>query len=135
MQVNTNNEEVVMKQTKIVITAVLAGLIGFSLSAYAGPQQNFEKALSYLKKAYSSTSVSVKKDNLKYAKDQIVAAQYSNGGYANAAITLIVQAMSYMNESKYKNANAMIDGAMVKVKHAIQAIKQEAAAKSKKTGK
>jgi hypothetical protein len=125
-----------MKQTRIVITAVLAVLIGFSLSASAGPQQNFEKALSYLQKAYSSTSASVKKDSLKSAKDQIIAANYSKGGYANAALALIVQAMQYMNETKYKNANTMIDGAMVKVKHAIQAIKQEAAAaKSKKTGK
>lgn len=124
-----------MKPTRIVITAVLAVLIGFSLSAYAGPRQNFEKALSYLQKAYSSTSVSVKKNSLKNARDQIVAAHYSTGGYANAAIALIMQAMSYMNETKYKNANTMIDGAMVKVRHAIQAIKQETAAKSKKTGK
>jgi hypothetical protein len=122
-----------MKQARIVIAAVIMVMLGLSLSAYAGSQQKFEAALAYLQQARSSSSVSAKNDNLKKARDMIVAAKYANGGYANEAITLILQAFSYIKDNKVKNANTMIDGAMGKVQKAIQVIKQEAAAKAKQT--
>jgi hypothetical protein len=120
-----------MKKSRIVIAAIITSMIGLSLFGYAVPQKNFEAALVYLLNARASSSVSTKNDNLKKARDQIVAAKYPNGGYANEAITLILQAFSYIKENKIKNANTMIDGAMGKVQKAIKLIKQEAAAKAK----
>lgn len=124
-----------MKQSRTITTAVLAVLIGLSLSAYAGPQQNFEKALTYLQKARATTAVKVKNENLKFAKEQIIQSKYARGGHGAAAVALIMQAIKYVNEFKLDKANGMIDSASVKVKHAIQAIKQEAAAKTKVGGK
>jgi hypothetical protein len=124
-----------MKYSRTIIAAVLALLVGISLSAYAGPQQNFEKAHVYLQKARATTAVQVKNENLKNAKEQILQSKYTKGGHGAAAVALIMQAIKYVNEFKLEMANGMIDGASVKVKHAIQAIKQEATVKAKTDGK
>jgi hypothetical protein len=130
-----NNEESAMKQTRIVITAVILALMGIALIAAAGPQQNLEKALVYLQKARATTAVKVKNANLKNAKDQILQSNYTRGGHGSSAVALVMQALSYVNDYKLDKANTMIDAAQVKVKRAIQAIKQEAAEKSKAKGK
>lgn len=124
-----------MKQTITIFTAIVAVLIGLSLSVYAGPKQNFEKALVYLQKARATTAVKIKIENLKNAREQILQSKYTKGGHGAAAVTLIMQSIKYVNDFNLARANSMIDNASVKVKHAIQAIKQEAAAKSKAGGK
>lgn len=124
-----------MKKTRTVFAAVLATLIGLTLPVNAGPQQNYEKALVFLQKARATAAVKVKNENLKNAREQILQSKYTGGGHGAAAIALIIQAIKYVNEFKLDKANGMIDSASVKVKHAIQAIKQEAAAKAKAGGK
>ncbi len=124
-----------MKQTRIITAAILTVLMGLSLSAYAGPRQNFEQALVYLQKARATTAVKIKNENLKHAREQILQSKYTRGGHGAAAVTYIMQAIKYVNDFKLDKANGMIDSASVKVKHAIQAIKQEAAVKVKSGGK
>jgi hypothetical protein len=128
-------EEIGMKQVKTVIAAVIVTLIGMSISVYAAPRQSIESALVYLQKARTATTVQVKIENLKNANDQIAGSKYSKGGYCAAAMGLITQAMTCVNESSLDMANKLIDSAMVKVKHALQAIKQEEASQSKAGGR
>jgi hypothetical protein len=120
-----------MKQLRTFGALVLGVAIMISMPAYAGTQQDFEKALAYLKKARATGAVLVKNENLKKARELIVLSKYNTGNHGSAVITLINQAIKNINDFKLDKANIMIDGAIDRVRKAIQAIKQEAAARAK----
>lgn len=117
-----------MNKTAAILAALLIG-VALSVPALAAPMQNFESALVFLQKARMTSAVQVKSDSLRKAKEQLVLANYDRGGYRAAAITLTMQAMARVGEFKLDKANALIDHAVMKVKSAIQAIRQEASAK------
>jgi hypothetical protein len=122
-----------MNRTKKISACILVAaiVIGISISAQAEALQQMQSALVYLKKARMTNAVQAKNENLKKAKEQLIMASYDKGGYCAAAITLTMQATAKVGEFKIDKANQLIDMAIVKVKHGIQAFKQEASAKKK----
>lgn len=122
---------------KARITAVLALLLTLMIAAslQADPLQNMQNALVFLQKARISGAVEVKTRNLARAKDMLAVIAYDRGGHRAAAITLTTQAMAMVNQYKLDKANQLIDMAIVKVKHAMLAIKQETAARKKQAVK
>jgi hypothetical protein len=111
-----------------IVTALLLG-VAISCPAQAAPKQNFEAALVFLQKARLTSAVQAKTDSLKQAKEQLALAHYDKGGHRAAAMTLTMQAMAKVGEFKPDKANALIDLAILKVKRALVAIRQEASAK------
>jgi hypothetical protein len=111
------------------LIAVIA--IGTSTSAQESALQHMQSALVHLKKARITNAVQAKNENLKKAKEQLLLANYDKGGYRASAITLTMQATAKVGEFQIDKANRLIDMAIVKVKHGIQAIKQEASAKKR----
>jgi hypothetical protein len=120
------------KISALILMAVF--FICSAVSAQKGSLQHMQSALVYLKKARITNAVQAKNENLRKAKEQLVMANYDKGGYCAAAITLTMQATARVGEFKIEKANQLIDTAIVKVKHGIQAIKQEASAKQKRAG-
>lgn len=111
--------------------ATLAVITGFSLSVQTAPHQQLQGAMVFLQKARMTAAVQAKVDLLKNAKDQLTLSKYDNGGHRVAAIALVMQAIAKVNEFKLDAANQVIDMAIVKVRHAIESAKQEAAAQKK----
>jgi len=120
-------------RSRVCAVGLMAAIvIGISGSAQADALQQMQSALVYLKKARMTNAVQAKNENLKKAKEQLMMANYNKGGYCAAAITLTMQATAKVGEFKIDKANQLIDMAIVKVKHGVQAIKQEASAKQKR---
>jgi hypothetical protein len=129
-----------MNKTRGMASYVLiaAMVVGMSASAQESALKqmqtalrHMQSALVHLKKARMTGAVQAKNENLKKAKEQLLLAGYDKGGYRVEAVTLTMQATAKVGEFQLTKANQLIDKAIVKVKHAIQAIKQEAAAKKK----
>jgi len=122
-----------MNKSKRIAAHILVAAIVISISAYAKESdlQHMQSALVHLKKARMTNAVQTKTENLKKAKEQLLMANYDKGGYRAAAITLTMQATAKVGEFQIDKANQLTDMAIVKVKHGIQAIKQEASAKKK----
>jgi flavorubredoxin len=129
-----------MNKTKRIASYFLIAAIVIGMSASAQESalkqmqtalQQMQNALVHLKKARVTGAVQAKSENLKKAKEQLLTANYDKGGYRAEAITLTMQATAKVSEFQIAKANQLIDKAIVKVKHAIQAIKQEASAKKK----
>ncbi len=119
-----------MKKTATIILIVALGIM-IASAAQAGPLENMQGVLVFLQKARMTTAVQVKTRNLTRAKEQLTVTAYNGGGHRAAALILTMQAIGSVNQFKLDRANNQIDMAIVKVKHAIQAIKQETAAKNK----
>lgn len=119
-----------MKKTASIIITLVLGIMTGSM-AMAGPLENMQGVLVFLQKARMTPAVQVKTRNLTRAKEQLTLTAYDGGGHRAAALVLTMQAIGSINEFKLDRANREIDMAIVKVKHAIQAIKQETAAKKK----
>jgi hypothetical protein len=120
-----------MKHSKLTVPAVLAAIMVMAVCVSAGPLQQFQSALVFLQKARMTSAVQAKNENLKKAKEQLMTAQYDRGGNRAAALALTMQAIAKVGEFKLDKANQQIDMAIVKVKHAIHALKQETSAKKK----
>jgi hypothetical protein len=120
-----------MKNTKLMLSYVLAAVMALNVYASAGPLQQFQAAQIYLQKARMTAAVQAKNENLKKAKEQLMLANYDRGGYRAAALSLTMQAIAKVGEFKLDRANQLIDIAIVKIKHAIQTLNQETAARKK----
>ena len=90
-----------------------------------------QSALVHLKKARMTGALQAKSDNLEKAKELLLTASYDKGGYRDEAVTFTIQAAARVGEFQIDKADQLIDRAIVKVKHAIQAITQEVSAKEK----
>ncbi|MBN2159399.1 MAG: hypothetical protein JW807_08380 [Spirochaetes bacterium] len=119
---------IVLKKTSVIVLALLLGT-AISFPAQAGPRQNFDAALVYLRKARMTSAVQAKSANLTKAKEQLILAKYDRGGYRASAMALTTQAIAKIGEFRLDRADELIDLAVMKVKSAIQAMRQEAAAK------
>jgi hypothetical protein len=119
----------IWKPVPIIIAAALGIMIGSAVTA--GPLENMQGALVFLQKARMTADVQIKTRNLVKAKEQLTVAAYDGGGHRAAALVLTTQAIGSVNEFNLDRANRQIDMAIVKVKHAVQAKKQETAAKMK----
>src|SRR5512138_1399880 len=126
-----------MKSTRKPVSIILAITLGVMIgtAVQAGPLENMQGALVFLQKARMTSAAQIKVRNLNKAREQLTATAYNGGGHRDAALALTTQAIGSVNEFKLDRANRQIDMAIVKVKHAIQAIKQETAAKNRKTKK
>jgi hypothetical protein len=126
-----------MKRTRKPVAIILAMALGVMIrtAVQAEPLENMQGALVFLQKARITSAVQIKTRNLNKAREQLTVTAYDGGGHRAAALALTSQAIGSVNEFKLDRANKQIDMAIVKVKHAIQAIKQETAAKNRKTRK
>ncbi|HPC40712.1 MAG TPA: hypothetical protein PLD91_07315 [Spirochaetota bacterium] len=121
-----------MKSASIILAAALGVMIGSA--AQAGPLENMQAVLVSLQKARMSSAAPVKARNLARAKEQLASTAYDGGGHRAAALALTSQAIDSANQLNMDKANRQIDMAIVKVKHTIQAIKQETAARKRLGG-
>jgi len=121
-----------MKTASLILAAVLGIMLGSA--AQAGPLENMQAVLVFLQKARMSSAAPVKARNLVRAKEQLAATAYDGGGHRAAALALTAQAIDSVNRLDMDRANRQIDMAIVKVKHVIQAIKQETAARKRQGG-
>ncbi len=119
-----------MKGTGPIMVAAVLGIMIMS-TAKAGPLENMQGVLIFLQKARLTTAVQAKSENLIKAKELLAVTPYDGGGHRAAALSLTVQAIGNVNNFKLEKADQQIDIAIVKVKHTMQAIKQETAAKAK----
>lgn len=117
----------------IILVAALGIMIGSATQA--GPLENMQAVLVSLQKARMTPAVQVRTRNLARAKEQLAATAYEGGGHRAAALALTEQAIGSVNQLNMDRANRQIDMAIVKVKHAIQAIKQENAARKRQGGR
>jgi len=122
-----------MKTASLILAAVLGIMLGSA--AQAGPLENMQAVLVFLQKARMSSAAPVKARNLVRAKEQLAATAYDGGGHRAAALALTTQAIDSANQLNMDKANRQIDMAIVKVKHAIQAIRQETAARKRLGGR
>ncbi len=120
-----------MKRVKLTVSAALVACLVIAGQAYAGPLEHFESALVFLQKARITTAVQARSDDLRKAKEQLLLANYDRGGNTVAALGFTMQAIASVSEFRTDQANRQIDMAIVKVKHTVLALKQEAAVKSK----
>ena len=122
-----------VKPVTIIITMLLGIVIGTAVMA--APLDQMQNALVFLQKSRMSSAAPVKTRNLERAKELLSTMDYNGGGHRAAALALVMQAIGSVNELNMNRANRQIDTAIVKVKHAIQAIKQEQAAKNRQKKK
>lgn len=119
----------ITKPASIILAMALGIMIGSVVMA--GPLENMQSVLVFLQKARMSPAAQIKTRNLIKAKEQLTITAYDGGGHRAAALVLTMQAIGSVNEFKPDRANKQIDMAIVKVKHAILAMRQETAAKKK----
>ncbi len=118
-------------KTAFIIPALVMGFLIVS-TAQAGPLEDMQKALAFLQKARKTSAVQAKNQYLTRVKEILTVTSYDGQEDRAAALILTMQAIAGVNEFKMDKANRNIDMAILRVKHAIQSIKQKAAADRKK---
>jgi hypothetical protein len=124
-----------MRSRKFISMYALAAILltGLNVCVRAGSLDQMQNALIYLQKARMTSAVQQKTDSLKKAKGILLLVKADTEGYRDAAVALTMQAIARVGEFKLDKANMLIDMAIVKVKHGIQAMKQKSQVNKKKT--
>jgi hypothetical protein len=113
-----------------VVAALSLLFAATALRSQANPLRCMQNAIVFLQKARMTAAVPAKSESLGKAKEQLVLAMYDRGGYRMAALAFIAQAEEKAVQLNNNGANQLIDMAILKVRHGIQAYKQEPAVRA-----